>query len=39
MTTAVIIDDHPVVRAGMRAVLDAAPDIVVLAEGATGDAG
>jgi DNA-binding NarL/FixJ family response regulator len=38
MITAVIIDDHPVVRAGMRTVLDAAPDITVVAEGASGDA-
>ena len=34
--TVVIIDDHPVVRAGMRLVLSAAPDIAVVAEGATG---
>jgi len=36
MITVVIIDDHPVVRAGMRTVLDAAPDVAVLAEGASG---
>lgn len=36
MITTVIIDDHPVVRAGMRTVLDAAPDVVVVAEGADG---
>ena len=36
MITTIIIDDHPVVRAGMRTVLDAAPDVVVLAEGANG---
>ena len=36
MITTVIIDDHPVVRAGMRTVLDAAPDVVVVAEGANG---
>jgi DNA-binding NarL/FixJ family response regulator len=33
---AVIIDDHPIVRAGMRAVLSAADDISVVAEGASG---
>ncbi len=37
MITTVIIDDHPVVRAGMRMVLDDASDITVLAEGASGD--
>ena len=36
MIRTVIIDDHPVVRAGMRTVLDAAPDVVVVAEGADG---
>ena len=36
MITTVIIDDHPIVRAGMRTVLDAAPDVAVLAEGANG---
>ena len=36
MITTIIIDDHPIVRAGMRTVLDAAPDVTVLAEGATG---
>jgi two-component system response regulator DegU len=36
MITVVIVDDHPVVRAGMRAVLDAAADITVVAEGASG---
>lgn len=35
-TTVVIVDDHPVVRAGMRAVLEAAAGITVVAEGATG---
>ena len=32
----VIVDDHPIVRAGMRQVLDAAADIIVVAEGASG---
>ncbi len=36
MIRAIIIDDHPVVRAGMRTILDAAPDIAVVAEGAAG---
>ena len=36
MTTVVTVDDHPVVRAGMRMVLAAAEDITLLAEGTTG---
>jgi DNA-binding NarL/FixJ family response regulator len=36
MISVVIVDDHPVVRAGMRTVLDAADDITVVAEGASG---
>jgi NarL family two-component system response regulator LiaR len=32
----IIVDDHPIVRAGMRMALQAADDIAVLAEGATG---
>jgi DNA-binding NarL/FixJ family response regulator len=32
----VLADDHPVVRAGIRATLDAQPDIEVLAEGDNG---
>jgi len=36
MITVVIVDDHPVVRAGMRMVLDAADDITIVAEGASG---
>lgn len=36
MITVVIVDDHPVVRAGMRMVLDAADDVIVVAEGASG---
>jgi two-component system response regulator DegU len=36
MTTVVVVDDHPVVRAGMRALLESARDLNVLAEGATG---
>jgi DNA-binding NarL/FixJ family response regulator len=37
MITVVIVDDHPVVRAGIRKVLDAAADVSVLAEGDTGE--
>jgi two-component system response regulator DegU len=36
MITVVIVDDHPVVRAGMRMVLDTASDITVVAEGESG---
>jgi two-component system response regulator DegU len=36
MITVVIVDDHPVVRAGMRTVLDAADDVTVVAEGESG---
>ena len=36
MPTVVVVDDHPVVRAGVRTVLDAAKDITILAEGTTG---
>ena len=35
MPTVVVVDDHPVVRAGVRTVLDAAEDITLLAEGTT----
>lgn len=33
MITVAIVDDHPIVRAGMRAILESAGDIVVVAEG------
>jgi len=36
MIAVVIVDDHPIVRAGMRAVLDLADDIDVVAEGGSG---
>jgi NarL family two-component system response regulator LiaR len=36
MPTVIVVDDHPVVRAGVRTVLDAAEDITLLAEGTTG---
>ncbi len=36
MITVAIVDDHPIVRAGMKAVLNAAADLRVVAEGASG---
>jgi DNA-binding NarL/FixJ family response regulator len=36
MTTVVLVDDHPLVRQGMRAVIDAADDIEVVGEAADG---
>lgn len=36
MITVVIVDDHPIVRAGMRAVLSVVNDINIVAEGASG---
>jgi DNA-binding NarL/FixJ family response regulator len=38
MTTIVLADDHPLVRQGLRAVLDATDDIVVVAEAEDGKA-
>ncbi|MFD4858561.1 response regulator transcription factor, partial [Streptomyces atratus] len=32
-----LADDHPVVRAGLRAVLDSEPDFCVVAEAATAE--
>lgn len=37
MTTVLIADDHPALRAGVRRSLDADPDLSVVAEAATGD--
>lgn len=37
MIRVVIADDHPVVRAGVRALLDAEPDIAVVGEASTPD--
>jgi DNA-binding NarL/FixJ family response regulator len=37
MITVVVVDDHPVVRAGMQKVLDTAADISVVAEGTRGE--
>jgi len=36
-TRLLIADDHPVVRAGLRAVLETEPDLVVVAEAATAE--
>ena len=36
MISVVIVDDHPIVRAGIRKVLEATGDVVVTAEGTTG---
>jgi DNA-binding NarL/FixJ family response regulator len=36
MISVVVVDDHPVVRAGLMAVLEKAADIHVLAEGTCG---
>ncbi len=36
MITVAIVDDHPIVRAGMRTILGSADDIVVVAEGGSG---
>ncbi len=36
MITVIVVDDHPIVRAGMRAVLDTAEDMIVIAEGTSG---
>ena len=37
MIGVLVVDDHPIVRAGMRTVLASANDITVVAEGACGD--
>jgi DNA-binding NarL/FixJ family response regulator len=36
MISVIIVDDHPIVRAGMQKVLEVADDIAVVAEGASG---
>jgi DNA-binding NarL/FixJ family response regulator len=36
ITTVVIVDDHPIVRAGMRAILSAGADVNVVGEGENG---
>jgi DNA-binding NarL/FixJ family response regulator len=36
MTSVVLVDDHPLVRQGMRAVIDAHPDIEVVGEASDG---
>lgn len=35
--TVLLVDDHPVVRTGLRAVIDAQPDLTVVGEAATGE--
>lgn len=37
MTTVVLVDDHPLVRQGMRAVIDAHPGMEVVGEASDGD--
>jgi DNA-binding NarL/FixJ family response regulator len=37
MTTVVVVDDHPLVRQGLRAVIDAHPDLEVVGEAWDGD--
>lgn len=37
MTTVVVADDHPMVRTGLRVVLDGMPDMELIAEAATGE--
>ncbi len=36
MTTVVLVDDHPLVRQGMRAVIDAQPDLEIVGEASDG---
>lgn len=36
MIRVMLLDDHPVVRAGLRAIINAFPDMTVVAEGADG---
>lgn len=38
MIRVMLLDDHPVVRAGLRAIVDSFPDLEVVAEGSTGAA-
>ena len=37
MTTVLLVDDHPIVRSGLRAVLDVADAVQVVGEAATGE--
>ncbi len=37
MITVMLVDDHPVVRAGLRGMLEAVPDIEVVCEAGSGD--
>ncbi|MDO4791446.1 MAG: response regulator transcription factor [Buchananella hordeovulneris] len=36
-TTVLLVDDHPIVRSGLRAVLEADPSLTVVGEAATGE--
>ena len=37
MIRVVVVDDHPVFRHGLRALLDALPELTVVGEGSDGD--
>lgn len=37
MTTVLLVDDHPVVREGLRGMLDAEPDLTVIGEAGSGE--
>jgi DNA-binding NarL/FixJ family response regulator len=39
MITILLVDDHPVVRHGLRGMLEAEPDLTVVGEAGSGDAG
>ena len=39
MIRILLVDDHPVVRHGLRGMLDAEPDLSVVGEAGSGDAG
>ncbi|WP_250007465.1 response regulator transcription factor [Actinoplanes sp. M2I2] len=39
MITILLVDDHPVVRHGLRGMLDAEPDLTVVGEASSGDEG
>ncbi len=37
MITIMLVDDHPVVREGLRGMLEAEPDLTVIGEAGSGD--
>ncbi len=39
MTTVLLVDDHPVVREGLRGMIDAEPDLTLLGEAGVGRPG